>query len=157
MNWKWCGRKTPRSNLRCYPGICIHWWKALQPRPSLGGYCDQSWSFGLYKRRKRVMYWPDERLIASQKRLCSIQLVDVQYCIHSNEINPLKNEFLMSNIKIRGRAIAQAVSRWLPTAAARVRSQVRSCGICGGQSGSGAGFLRVLQFPLPILILPTAP
>jgi hypothetical protein len=56
-----------------------------------------------------------------------------------------------------GRAIAQAVSRWLPTAAARVRSQVRSCGIWGGQSGTGAGFLRVLQFPLPILIPPTAP
>jgi hypothetical protein len=34
------------------------------------------------------------------------------------------------------RAIAEAVSRWLPTAAARVRAQVRSCGICGGQSGS---------------------
>jgi hypothetical protein len=56
-----------------------------------------------------------------------------------------------------GCAIAQAVSRWLPTAAARVRSQIRSCGICGGQSGTGAGFLLVLRFPLPILIPPTAP
>jgi hypothetical protein len=56
-----------------------------------------------------------------------------------------------------GRAIAQAASRWLPTAAARVRSQVRSCGICDGQSGTGAGFLRVLRFPLPIIIPPTAP
>jgi hypothetical protein len=45
-----------------------------------------------------------------------------------------------------GRAIAQAVSRRLPTAAARVRDQVRLCGICGGQSGTGAGFLRVLRF-----------
>jgi hypothetical protein len=35
-----------------------------------------------------------------------------------------------------GRAIAQAVSRWLPTAAARVRSS----GICGGQTGAEAGF-----------------
>jgi hypothetical protein len=58
---------------------------------------------------------------------------------------------------MRGRTIAQAVSRRLPTAASRVRSQVRSCGNCGEQSGTGAGFLRVLRFPLPILILLTAP
>jgi hypothetical protein len=31
-----------------------------------------------------------------------------------------------------GRAIAQAVSRRIPTAGARVRAQVSSCGICGG-------------------------
>jgi hypothetical protein len=55
-----------------------------------------------------------------------------------------------------GRAIAQAVSHRLPIAAARVRAQVRSCGICGGQSDIVAGSLRVLRFPLPILIL-TAP
>jgi hypothetical protein len=55
-----------------------------------------------------------------------------------------------------GRDIAQAVSRWLPTAAARVKAQVRSCGICGGQSGTVASFPRVLRFPLPILIPPTA-
>jgi hypothetical protein len=46
-----------------------------------------------------------------------------------------------------GHAIAQAVSRRLPTAAAPVRAQVRSCGICGGQNGTGVGFLRVLLFP----------
>jgi hypothetical protein len=56
-----------------------------------------------------------------------------------------------------GRAIAQAVSRRLPIAAARVRAVVRSCGICGGQSGTGAGFLQVLRFPLPIFIPPIAP
>jgi hypothetical protein len=48
-------------------------------------------------------------------------------------------------------AIAQVVSRRLSTEAAGVQSQVRLCGICGGQSGAGAGFLRVPQFPLPIL------
>jgi hypothetical protein len=53
--------------------------------------------------------------------------------------------------------MAQAVSSRFLTAAARFRAQFRSCGICGGQSGTGAGFLRVLRFPLPILIPPTAP
>jgi hypothetical protein len=28
----------------------------------------------------------------------------------------------------------------------------RACGICGGQSSTGAGFLRVLRFPPPVLI-----
>jgi hypothetical protein len=54
-----------------------------------------------------------------------------------------------------GRAVAQAVSRWLPIAAARVRVRA-ACGVCGGKGGTGAGFLRVLQFPLPI-ILPISP
>jgi hypothetical protein len=49
-----------------------------------------------------------------------------------------------------GRAVAQAVSRWLPTAAARVRVRA-ACGVYGGQSGTGAGSFRVLRFPLPII------
>jgi hypothetical protein len=56
-----------------------------------------------------------------------------------------------------GHTIAQAVSRRLPTSAARVGAQVRSPGIFGGQSGTGTGFLRVLLFLLPILIPPIAP
>jgi hypothetical protein len=56
----------------------------------------------------------------------------------------------------KGRVITQAVSRRLSTTAARFRTQVRSWGICGGQSGIGPGFFRVLRFPLPILIPPTA-
>jgi hypothetical protein len=60
-------------------------------------------------------------------------------------------------IPVTGRATAQAVSRRFTTAAARVRAQVRSCAFCGGQSGTGASFIPVLRFPLPILIPPTAP
>jgi hypothetical protein len=56
-----------------------------------------------------------------------------------------------------GRAIARAVNGRLPTPAARVQSHVKSCGFYGGQRGTGTGFLRVLQLPLPILIPPTAP
>jgi hypothetical protein len=40
--------------------------------------------------------------------------------------------------------MAQAVSRWLATAATRARTWVWSSGVCGGQSSAGAGFLRVL-------------
>jgi hypothetical protein len=43
-------------------------------------------------------------------------------------------------ITVAGRAIAQAVSRQLPTVTVGVRAQVRSCGICGEQNGTGAVF-----------------
>jgi hypothetical protein len=53
-----------------------------------------------------------------------------------------------------GLSIAQVFSRRLPTAAARVRTRVRSSGICGGQSDTGVGSLQVLRFPLPSRIPP---
>jgi hypothetical protein len=53
-------------------------------------------------------------------------------------------------------AIAQAVGRRLPTAAPRVQSQVRSCGLSGEQSRTGVAFLGVRRFPLLILTPPTA-
>jgi hypothetical protein len=55
-----------------------------------------------------------------------------------------------------GHIIAQAVRYRPPTAAARVRSQVKLHGLYSGQNGTGAGFLRVLRFPLPLLIPPNA-
>jgi hypothetical protein len=45
-----------------------------------------------------------------------------------------------------GRAIAQAVRRRLPIAADRVRSQVRLCGIWGGQSRTGQVFSEYFVF-----------
>jgi hypothetical protein len=56
-----------------------------------------------------------------------------------------------------GRAIAEAVSRCLPTAAARVRARIWSCGVCDGQSGTVADFLRILRFRMPIFIRPHSP
>jgi hypothetical protein len=52
--------------------------------------------------------------------------------------------------------LCNALHYWLLTAVAQVQAWVRSCGICGGQSDNGAGFLRVLRFPMPInpLIIP---
>jgi hypothetical protein len=52
--------------------------------------------------------------------------------------------------ELQARAVAQAISRWLPTAGALVRVRA-ACGVCGGQSGIVAGFLRLLRFPLPII------
>jgi hypothetical protein len=46
-----------------------------------------------------------------------------------------------------GRAVVQAVSRRLRKEAVRIQSQVSSCGICSGLSGTGAGFLRELGSP----------
>jgi hypothetical protein len=40
----------------------------------------------------------------------------------------------------RERAMAQAVSRRPLTAEAQVRALVSTCGICGGQSGTGTDF-----------------
>jgi hypothetical protein len=62
---------------------------------------------------------------------------------------------LTNPIEPLGRAVAQAVSRWLPTAAARVRVRA-ACGVCGGQSGIGTGYLRLLRFPL-LIIPPISP
>jgi hypothetical protein len=53
--------------------------------------------------------------------------------------DPLRYQILVS--KAKGNAVVQAVSRWLPTSAACVQDRVKLCGICGGQSGAGAGFL----------------
>jgi len=52
------------------------------------------------------------------------------------------------------RAMAQAYSRRYLIADARVRSQVGPCGIFGGQSVIGTGFLLVFQLYLVIIIPP---
>jgi hypothetical protein len=44
-------------------------------------------------------------------------------------------EYIFPSLLNVGRAIAQAMNPWFPTAAARVRAWVWSSGICGGQSG----------------------
>jgi hypothetical protein len=61
-----------------------------------------------------------------------------------------------ANRKHEGCAIVQAVSRRLLTAVARARAQVKSCGICGGQSGIGVGIPQVLRVSPTILIPLTA-
>jgi hypothetical protein len=81
-------------------------------------------------------------LQTSRKPAGSWEAIGVQW-------SPGHNRLFTVTVK-RGLAIAQAVSCWLATAAARVRVRA-ACGVCDGHNGIGAGFLRVLQFPLPII------
>jgi hypothetical protein len=93
-----------------------------------------------------VNYWTTQR-VTSQK---TIHFIDTAVRT-SDSVDDKRS---VGRRRYRGgRAIAQAVSRWLPTAAVQVRARVWLSGICGGQSGSGADFLRVLRFPLPISIV----
>jgi hypothetical protein len=70
-----------------------------------------------------------------------------------NELAQWRNSYIFFSCSLRyhlGRAIAQAVSRWLPTAAARVRSRVWSSGICGlffDPEDGGYILLRNTEFP----------
>jgi hypothetical protein len=50
----------------------------------------------------------------------------------------------------------QITRHYIPTFLPR-RPVRAACGICGGQSGAGAGFFRALRFPLPIIIPPMFP
>jgi hypothetical protein len=60
-------------------------------------------------------------------------------------VNTSRDRYLAS--LLARRSDLKAVSHLLPTAASRVRNQVWSCEIRGGQSGSGASFLRVFWCP----------
>jgi hypothetical protein len=66
---------------------------------------------------------------------------------NNNNNNNNNNKKKKKKKKKKGRSIVQAVSPQLLPAAARVRAQVRSCGIRGEQSDTWAGFLLVLRFP----------
>jgi hypothetical protein len=77
-------------------------------------------------------------------------LITSNYSATANLHNSQITAAITKPFPVNGHAVAQAVCRWLPTSAARVRDRA-ACGVCGGQSGTRADFLRVLRFPLPII------
>jgi hypothetical protein len=81
--------------------------------------------------------------------------LDMVHCFLWTPIKKQSCILLKEELKV-GNAVARTLSRWLPITAARVLSQVRPCGICE-RSGTGANLLRVLHFPLSIIIPPTEP
>jgi hypothetical protein len=79
--------------------------------------------------------------------LITIEIFNSTVNLYEHETsNPYLNFVFDKN---QHRSTGRAVAQWF-TAAARVRVRA-ACGVCGGQSRTGAGFLRVLRFPLPII------
>jgi hypothetical protein len=78
------------------------------------------------------LYTQEKELWAKKRILSSLQII---------VFTSITGKVSHFNCCRSGVSIAQAVSRWLPTAAARVRARVWSSGICGGQNGAGADFL----------------
>jgi hypothetical protein len=96
---------------------------------------------GIKKRKKGV---PDENMLRN--------------CLHVQKLHKVHLLYTsLKGSKDRGRAITQAVSRWLPTAATRVRSRSGHMGFMVGKVALRQVFLRVLQFPLPIFFQPNSP
>jgi hypothetical protein len=71
---------------------------------------------------------------------------------HTNTVCNNSLLFLHYYSKTRGHTMVQAVSGWPITVEAHVRTRVAPSGICGGQSGAGTGFFRVLRFS-PVCII----
>jgi hypothetical protein len=144
-----------------YKTKCLSNWKAYDPCSARRTACKKVvLEFLQHERRAFTLcsctQGPNNKIQSKLLSTCSYihHLIYVHFlptCRQWPSISPF------CNYSQFGHAIAQAVSRWFSTAAARVRSRVWSSGICGGQSGAGAGFLRVLRFPLPIFIPPIAP
>jgi hypothetical protein len=84
-------------------------------------------------------------LTTYESMLCHTSEDFIVYCLFLSVESVMCGLYTTESATLRGvdgRAVAQAVSHRFPTTAALVRAQVRLCGICGGQRGTGAGFSR---------------
>jgi hypothetical protein len=91
------------------------------------------------------------RWLEDQYRKDSTTILEYKCSLFLQPPPPRVQTMIHASVTLKeGRVVALAVSRWLPTVAARVRVRA-ACGVCGGQSGTRAGFLRVFLFPLPII------
>jgi hypothetical protein len=117
----------------------------------------ETYQFSILKNETLCSSGRHSYLTKPQSKLSSTVYLHTVISVRKYTIYMLPRYMHGHLLQFQGRDIAQAVSRRLSTVAARVRARVRSCGVCGGQSGTEAGFFRVLWLPLPILIPTTAP
>jgi hypothetical protein len=78
---------------------------------------------------------------------CKLLEVNTEWRSLSVTVGPHVS-FLQLSI-ILGRAIAQAVSRWLPTAEAWIRARVQQVGFMVDKVALGMGFSEYFGFPRP--------
>jgi hypothetical protein len=96
---------------------------------------------------------------STRKKTCRSAALFTTYPTRCPDANPGRRKGkLVTNSLSYGLALAQAVSRRLPTAAARVQTRVWSSGILWWTKVAlGQVFFRVLRFPQPIYIPSASP
>jgi hypothetical protein len=94
-----------------------------------------------------------ESRAAWSPHLCHLD--QIQTCITAAGLSSLATDYNQSCACADLQTSSILWSAGRTTVTVRVRSQIKSCGICGTQSGTRATF-RVLQFPLPSLTPPDA-
>jgi hypothetical protein len=115
-------------------------------RPGSGhvGFCDgQKWRWGRFSPRTSV----------SHANLHSICFSTIIFTITRG----WHNRPGVAAVPIPSNQIKKKNDEFRPRHSASGLSLASHRGICGGPSGAGAGFLQVLQFPLPIFIPPIFP
>jgi hypothetical protein len=140
-------------------------WKGLIIRQNCklkncsGEHCFQTWSSHLrildsHSRSRMPQRWPSgltcQRYWVRMSVGARTVLTEVLCSYHQQmqataAVLPriTQNGFLPHSFTFivhKGRAVAQTVSCRIPSTVARVRAQVRTYGICGGRSGTGAAF-----------------
>jgi hypothetical protein len=154
-------RKRPVQQFFCY--VCIRWRCKVftEPLPSNDrGICSESLPSNERGYKYRLKNWWDGFFKYDVQMGSGATIYITKFLknlaqpfkiwIHRQTSTQAHRENGDRICVLEGRAVDQAVSRWLPTEEARVRVWT-ACVVCGGQSGTGVGFLQVLWFPLPII------
>jgi hypothetical protein len=106
---------------------------------------------------------------AFRNNVAKLHLHSLHHSVETNN-NVLKLRLLLDLQAIHCRSaatwkqlqssVAVPLLKWLVAGCSLWQPRFASgqeCGVCGGQSGTGEGFLQVLRFPLPVIIPPISP